>query len=106
MRGWHCIGKQSTSHPPTPTPTPTSEQSILLSDLLSGLAGFLVATAAIVLLGEILPQALCSRSALKMGARAVPLVRMYMDWAWLGLVDAADQTEAIITPIHPIQTHR
>lgn len=70
-------------------------QSILLSDLLSGLAGFLVATAAIVLLGEILPQALCSRSALKMGARAVPLVRMYMDWAWLGC--KADQSVALTT---------
>ncbi len=71
-----------------------------MSDLTSGLVGFLASTAAIVLLGEILPQALCSRYALQTGAKAVPLVsqsRRCVSVGWLGgwviwLVDGCDAT--------------
>jgi metal transporter CNNM len=52
--------------------------SILMSDLTSGLVGFIVSTLAIVLLGEIFPQALCSRYALQTGAKAVPVVKVIM----------------------------
>ena len=38
--------------------------SILLADLTSGTVGFVVSTAVIVIFGEIVPQALCSRHAL------------------------------------------
>ena len=48
-----------------------SALSILLSDLTSGLVGFIIATAFIVCFGEILPQAVCSRHAL----RSVPALR-------------------------------
>ncbi|EQC36146.1 hypothetical protein SDRG_06262 [Saprolegnia diclina VS20] len=50
--------------------------SILLADLTSGLLGFLVSTALIVLVGEVIPQAACSRHALAIGAKSVPFVKL------------------------------
>jgi CBS domain containing-hemolysin-like protein len=70
----------------------------LLSDsVLSGLAAFAFSTVAITLLGDIVPQAYCSRHALRVTARLAPLLRLYrialypvakptalfLDW-WLG----------------------
>lgn len=49
--------------------------SILMADLTGGTTGFLVSTAAIVIMGEIVPQATCSRYALRIGSFAVPVVR-------------------------------
>lgn len=52
--------------------------SILLADLTSGLIGFLASTILIVIFGEIVPQASCSRYALFIGAKAVPVVKVIM----------------------------
>lgn len=52
--------------------------SILMADLTSGLVGFVVSTDVIVLFGEVIPQALCSRHALAIGARLVPIVRVLL----------------------------
>ena len=52
--------------------------SILLADLTSGLVGFLVSTILIVIFGEIVPQASCSRYALYIGAKTVPLVKIIL----------------------------
>lgn len=52
--------------------------SILLADLTSGLLGFILSTILIVLFGEIMPQASCSRYPLQIGSRTVPLVKMIM----------------------------
>jgi len=43
---------------------------------LAGIVGLIASTALIVIFGEIIPQALCSRYALKIGAATVPLVRI------------------------------
>jgi metal transporter CNNM len=56
--------------------------SILLADKVGGLAGFLGSTAMIVILGEIVPQAVCSRFALEIGSRTVPLVRVIIVLAY------------------------
>jgi metal transporter CNNM len=50
--------------------------SILWGDLAGGTLGFLVSTATIVIFGEIIPQATCSRYALKIGASTAPLVKL------------------------------
>ncbi|CAM9878694.1 unnamed protein product, partial [Choristocarpus tenellus] len=51
--------------------------SIILADLTSGLVGFALSTSVITLFGEILPQqAVCSRHALRIGAKVVPVVRV------------------------------
>jgi len=50
--------------------------SILLADMTSGLVGFLVSTILIVIFGEIVPQASCSRYALQIGGRVVPIVKV------------------------------
>ena len=50
--------------------------SILMADVAGGLAGFLVSTAVIVIFGEILPQAACSRYALQIGSRAIPIIKV------------------------------
>ncbi|KAL3673836.1 hypothetical protein V7S43_001524 [Phytophthora oleae] len=50
--------------------------SILLADLTSGLVGFFVSTILILICGEIVPQSLCSRHALAIGSRFVPVVRV------------------------------
>jgi len=55
-----------------------SALSILMADIFSGTMGFLISTAMIVIFGEILPQASCSRYALQIGARTVPLVKLLM----------------------------
>lgn len=52
--------------------------SILMSTLTSGLVGFLGSTAGILIIGEIIPQATCSRYALVIGARLVFLVRFLL----------------------------
>ena len=52
--------------------------SILMADISGGLIGFLVSTISIVIFGEILPQAACSRYALQIGRRTVPLVKFIL----------------------------
>lgn len=52
--------------------------SILSAELTSGTVGFFLSTAVIVLFGEIIPQALCSRNPLTIGAKAVPIVKVIM----------------------------
>ena len=50
--------------------------SILMADLTSGLFGFIFSTITIVIFGEIIPQAACSRYALDIGAFCVPIVQV------------------------------
>jgi len=50
--------------------------SIVMADITSGLVGFITSTGVIVIFGEILPQAACSRHALRVGYRTVPLVKV------------------------------
>ncbi|KAI9986884.1 hypothetical protein PInf_025853 [Phytophthora infestans] len=50
--------------------------SIITADLTSGLFGFIASTILILIFGEIVPQALCSRYALVIGGKVVPLVRI------------------------------
>merc|ERR1719282_57557 len=52
-----------------------SALSILTAGIASGVSGFFISTTLIVIFGEILPQAACSRYALQVGARTVPLVK-------------------------------
>ena len=47
-----------------------------MAGLTSGTVGFITSTAIIVVFGEILPQASCSRYALEIGSKAIPLVRV------------------------------
>ncbi|CAI5736793.1 unnamed protein product [Peronospora destructor] len=50
--------------------------SIIAADLTSGLYGFITSTLLILIFGEIVPQALCSKYALVIGSKVVPLVRV------------------------------
>ncbi|CAI5736745.1 unnamed protein product [Peronospora destructor] len=50
--------------------------SIITADLTSGLYGFITSTLLILIFGEIVPQALCSKYALVIGSKVVPLVRV------------------------------
>ncbi|ETW01996.1 hypothetical protein H310_06514 [Aphanomyces invadans] len=50
--------------------------SILMADITSGFLGFIVSTIVIVLFGEIFPQAACSRHALAIGAKSIPVVKV------------------------------
>lgn len=52
--------------------------SIFLATLFSSVLGLVISTALIVVFGEILPQATCSRHALKIGAHSVPAVRFFL----------------------------
>ena len=51
---------------------------ILLADLTGGLFGFVFSTVFIVIFGEIVPQATCSRYALYIGSKSIPLVSFFM----------------------------
>ncbi|XP_047497847.1 uncharacterized protein LOC125044929 [Penaeus chinensis] len=55
-----------------------STLTILLDELSSGLVAVIGSTAGIVIFGEIIPQAICSRHGLAIGARTVWLVRVFM----------------------------
>jgi len=52
--------------------------SILLGDWAGGIIGVISSTFLILIFGEITPQAVCSRYALWIGSRAVPIVRVIM----------------------------
>jgi len=52
--------------------------SILLADKAGGAVGFITSTFLIVIFGEIAPQAICSRYALQIGSKTVPLVKVIM----------------------------
>ena len=52
--------------------------SILMADMTSGLVGFLGSTILIVIFGEIIPQAMCSRHALKIGYHSLLLVKCFI----------------------------
>ena len=52
--------------------------SILLADKAGGAVGFISSTFLIVIFGEIIPQAACSRYALQIGSKTVPLVKVIM----------------------------
>lgn len=52
--------------------------TILLDDLTSGLIAVIGSTVGIVILGEIVPQAICSRHGLAVGAKTVLLTKFFM----------------------------
>lgn len=52
--------------------------SILMANMTSGLVGFLVSTFMIVIFGEIIPQATCSRYALQIGSKSLPIVKGFI----------------------------
>lgn len=53
--------------------------SIIMADLTSGLAGMLITTAIVLVFGEVLPQAACSRYALLIGAHTMWILQL-MVW--------------------------
>ena len=55
-----------------------STTTILLDSLISGPMAVAGATLAIVIFGEIIPQAICSRHGLKVGSRTIGLTRLFM----------------------------
>ncbi|XP_022709103.1 metal transporter CNNM4-like isoform X1 [Varroa jacobsoni] len=55
-----------------------STLTILLDDLTSGLIAILGSTMAIVVFGEIIPQAICSRHGLEVGARTLIITKIFM----------------------------
>lgn len=52
--------------------------AIYMGEMFTGTVAVIVATALVVVFGEILPQAICSRYALEIGAKAAPLFRVFM----------------------------
>lgn len=51
--------------------------SILLADLTSGLVGLIISVTAVLIFGEITPQAVCSRHALFIGAHTIYIVKFF-----------------------------
>eukprot|EP01084_Bolivina_argentea_P256991 432866_1 len=65
--------------------------SILLADKSDALIGFMVSTVVIVIFGEIIPQALCSRYALWIGAHTIHIV-----WFLMALISFAAYPIAVV----------
>lgn len=55
-----------------------SSLTILLDDLTSGLVAVIGSTISIVIFGEIIPQAICSRHGLQIGARTLFITKVFM----------------------------
>lgn len=58
--------------------TVNSLLAITMARVTNGLVGFLASTALILLLGEILPQAICSRHGLAIGAHTIWIVKAFI----------------------------
>ncbi|ETW01997.1 hypothetical protein H310_06515 [Aphanomyces invadans] len=52
--------------------------AIIMADMTSGTLGFLLTTFLLVVFGELIPQALCSRHALYIGAKSLPIVWFFI----------------------------
>ena len=52
--------------------------SIIMADLTSGIAGMLITTAIVLVFGEVLPQAACSRYALLIGAHTMWILKLFV----------------------------
>ena len=59
-----------------------STTTMLLDTLISGVQAVAGATLAIVIFGEIVPQAICSRHGLKVGSKTIILTRFFMFLTW------------------------
>jgi len=57
--------------------------AIYMGDMFTGTTAIFVATALVVVFGEILPQAICSRYPLQVGAKAAPLFKVFMYALWV-----------------------
>lgn len=55
-----------------------STTTVLLDSLTSGVIAVIVATLSIVILGDIIPQAICSRHGLAVGAKTIYITRFFM----------------------------
>ena len=55
-----------------------SLSSILMADIEGGIVGFIVSTVLILFFAEIIPQAVCSRYALQIGARVIWIVMFFL----------------------------
>lgn len=60
-----------------------SLMSIFSAEIFDGTVGFILSTFLIVIFGEIIPQALCSRYALRIGSATVPLVKIIRCLFWI-----------------------
>jgi len=49
-----------------------------MADLTSGLAGMLISTGIVLVFGEVLPQAICSRYALLIGAKTMWILKIFV----------------------------
>ncbi|KAK9814494.1 hypothetical protein WJX72_006765 [[Myrmecia] bisecta] len=52
--------------------------SILLADITTGFVGLLVSTFVILVFGEIIPQSICTRHGLKIGAQSIWIVKIFI----------------------------
>ena len=52
--------------------------SILMADMTSGIAGMLITTGIVMIFGEIIPQAVCSRYALVIGAHTIWILYLFV----------------------------
>jgi len=57
--------------------------AIYMSEMFTGAMAVIVATALVVVFGEILPQAICSRYPLEIGSKAAPVFRVFMIALWV-----------------------
>ncbi|KAF0719898.1 hypothetical protein As57867_000694, partial [Aphanomyces stellatus] len=52
--------------------------AVVMADMTGGLMGTLITTIVLVIFGELIPQALCSRHPLAIGAKSLPLVKFFI----------------------------
>jgi len=57
--------------------------AVYMSEMFSGTTAVIVATSLVVVFGEILPQAICSRYPLEIGSKAAPIFRIFMYALWI-----------------------
>jgi len=83
--------------------------SILLSNVTTGIAGLLISTALLVVFAEIIPQSICSRHGLRLGAYTSWLIKFFMvallPLAW-PLAFVLDKARAPPAPAAPAPASR
>lgn len=77
--------------------------AVYMSEMFTGTIAVIVSTALVVVFGEILPQAICSRYPLEIGSKAAPIFKIFMYALWIICWPLAKLMDWALGPEPPVR---